>query len=52
VRALAPAVVGGRVEGIAAEMVPFWRSLAADPQLRRLGPEKGVIHSRPGPATV
>jgi L-fuconate dehydratase len=48
VRALAGSVVGQTVEGIAADMVPFWRSLAADPQLRWLGPEKGVIHMATG----
>jgi L-fuconate dehydratase len=48
VRALADSVTGQTVEGIAADMVPFWRSLAADPQLRWLGPEKGVIHMATG----
>jgi L-fuconate dehydratase len=48
VRALAPHVVGREVEEIFADMVPFWRSLAADPQLRWLGPEKGVIHLATG----
>jgi L-fuconate dehydratase len=48
VRALAPSVVGRTMADIAAEMVPFWRSLAADPQLRWLGPEKGVIHMATG----
>jgi L-fuconate dehydratase len=44
VRALEHHVVGQRVEDIFADMVPFWRSLVADVQLRWLGPEKGVIH--------
>jgi L-fuconate dehydratase len=44
VRALAHHVEGLTVEEIFADMVPFWRSLTADAQLRWLGPEKGVIH--------
>ncbi len=41
-------VVGRTLEEIAAEPVAFWRSLTADPQLRWLGPEKGVIHMATG----
>jgi L-fuconate dehydratase len=48
VRALAHHVVGRSVEEIFAEPVAFWRSLAADVQLRWLGPEKGVIHMATG----
>ncbi|MEV0716540.1 enolase C-terminal domain-like protein [Asanoa sp. NPDC050611] len=48
VRALADHVVGRSLDGIAAEPVEFWRSLTADPQLRWLGPEKGVIHMATG----
>jgi L-fuconate dehydratase len=48
VRALAHHVVGHTVEEIFAEPVAFWRSLSADPQLRWLGPEKGVIHMATG----
>jgi L-fuconate dehydratase len=48
VRALAPAVVGRTVEELAADQVGFWRSLTADPQLRWIGPEKGVIHMAAG----
>ncbi len=44
VRTLAHHVVGVKVEDVFADMVPFWRSLVADDQLRWLGPEKGVIH--------
>ena len=44
IRALEPLVVGRTLEGIAADMRGFWRSLASDTQLRWLGPEKGVIH--------
>lgn len=48
VRALAHHVTGRTVEEIFADMVPFWRSLTADVQLRWLGPEKGVIHMATG----
>jgi L-fuconate dehydratase len=48
VRALAHHVTGRTVEDIFADMVPFWRSLTADVQLRWLGPEKGVIHMATG----
>jgi L-fuconate dehydratase len=48
IRALAHHVVGRRVEDIFADMVPFWRSLVADVQLRWLGPEKGIIHMATG----
>jgi L-fuconate dehydratase len=48
VRAFAGHVVGHSVEDIAADQVAFWRSITADPQLRWLGPEKGVIHMAAG----
>lgn len=48
VRALAHHVSGRSVEEIFAAPVEFWRSLTADPQLRWLGPEKGVIHMAAG----
>jgi L-fuconate dehydratase len=48
VRALADHVVGRTVEEIFDEPVAFWRSLTADPQLRWIGPEKGVIHMATG----
>lgn len=48
IRALADHVVGRTVAEIEAEPVAFWRSLVADPQLRWLGPEKGVIHMATG----
>jgi len=48
VRALAQHVVGHTVEEIFDEPVAFWRSLTADPQLRWIGPEKGVIHMSAG----
>jgi L-fuconate dehydratase len=47
-RALAPHVIGRTVEEIFDEPVAFWRSLTADPQLRWIGPEKGVIHMAAG----
>jgi L-fuconate dehydratase len=47
-RALAGHVAGRTVEDIAAEPVPFWRSITADPQVRWLGPEKGAIHMASG----
>ena len=45
-RALEPLVVGRTLEGITDDMRGFWRSLVSDDQLRWLGPEKGVMHSR------
>jgi L-fuconate dehydratase len=48
VRALAHHVVGRSLAEIADQPVAFWRSLTADPQLRWLGPEKGVIHMATG----
>jgi L-fuconate dehydratase len=46
--ALAHHVAGRTVAEIVDEPVAFWRSLTADPQLRWLGPEKGVIHMATG----
>ena len=48
VRALDDHVVGRTIEEIFDEPVAFWRSLTADPQLRWIGPEKGVIHMATG----
>jgi L-fuconate dehydratase len=48
IEALAHHVVGQDIAEIEAEPVAFWRSLAADVQLRWLGPEKGVIHMATG----
>ena len=48
IRALAGHVVGRTIEEIFEEPVAFWRSLTADPQLRWIGPEKGVIHMAAG----
>ncbi|HZT19432.1 MAG TPA: L-fuconate dehydratase [Dongiaceae bacterium] len=44
VKALAPLVVGRRLEEITAAMGAFWRDLVGASQLRWVGPEKGVIH--------
>ena len=44
IRAFAPLVVGRDVDEIRAEPAAFWHALAADSQLRWLGPEKGVVH--------
>jgi L-fuconate dehydratase len=44
VRALAEHVVGRTVDELFADPLRFHRSLTQDPQLRWLGPEKGVIH--------
>jgi L-fuconate dehydratase len=44
VEAMRHLVVGRRLEDITADFAGFWRSLAAESQLRWLGPEKGVIH--------
>jgi L-fuconate dehydratase len=42
--ALAPMVVGRSLASITADMGAFWAELTGDPQLRWLGPDKGVIH--------
>jgi L-fuconate dehydratase len=44
IEALAPAVVGTGTAGMFADMGGFARRLTGDPQLRWLGPEKGVVH--------
>jgi L-fuconate dehydratase len=44
IEALAPLVLGLRLEDIAADMGAFWRRLVGDSQLRWVGPEKGVLH--------
>jgi L-fuconate dehydratase len=48
VRALAFHVDGRTLAELAADPVAFTRSLTADPQLRWMGPEKGVIHMATG----
>ena len=47
-RALAPHVEGRTLESITSDMRTFFRSLTQDPQLRWLGPEKGIIHMATG----
>lgn len=44
IRALAPLIVGQRLEDIVADLGRFWRHITGDSQLRWVGPEKGVIH--------
>ncbi|HEX9598768.1 MAG TPA: L-fuconate dehydratase [Gaiellaceae bacterium] len=44
IEALAPLVVGRRLEDLFADMGAFWRTIAGDSQLRWIGPEKGAIH--------
>ena len=48
VRALARHVEGRTLAELAADRLAFHRSLTADPQLRWLGPEKGVLHMATG----
>ncbi len=48
IRALAPWVVGRPVEDVLANLGAFARELSGDPQLRWLGPEKGVVHMAVG----
>ncbi len=42
--ALAPLVVGRRLDEITRDFAGFWRALTNDSQLRWVGPEKGVVH--------
>src|SRR5688572_11500499 len=44
VRALQHLVVGRTLESFTEDMAGFWRHMTADPHLRWLGPDKGVIH--------
>jgi len=46
--ALAPLVVGRSLEEIEADMRAFYRRLTQDPQLRWIGPEKGILHMATG----
>jgi L-fuconate dehydratase len=47
-RALAPLVVGRELCDITKDMRGFYYSLAQEPQLRWLGPEKGILHMATG----
>jgi L-fuconate dehydratase len=42
--ALAPALIGKKLEDITAAMGVWWRNLANPDQMRWIGPEKGVLH--------
>jgi L-fuconate dehydratase len=44
VNALAPALVGKRLEDITTHMGAWWQRFANPDQLRWVGPEKGVLH--------
>ncbi len=44
INTLGPLLVGKTLESFRADMRAFWRMVTSDPQLRWLGPEKGVIH--------
>ncbi|CAE7835109.1 enosf1 [Symbiodinium necroappetens] len=44
IQALAPRVIGLKLDDIEADLAGFWRSIVGDSQLRWLGPEKGVVH--------
>ena len=48
VRALAPLVEGRTFEAITTDMRSFYRALTQDPQLRWIGPEKGIFHMATG----
>ncbi|HVR70415.1 MAG TPA: L-fuconate dehydratase [Vicinamibacteria bacterium] len=48
IRALAHHVRGKTLEDITTGFRAFWRSLTQDPQLRWLGPEKGILHMSTG----
>ena len=48
VRALARHVEGRRLEDLTSDMRAFYRQLTVDPQLRWLGPEKGILHMATG----
>ncbi|MCA9284070.1 MAG: L-fuconate dehydratase [Phycisphaerales bacterium] len=43
-RLLADMAVGRTLDGIVTDFAAFWRSLASEPQMRWIGPEKGVVH--------
>jgi L-fuconate dehydratase len=48
VQALAPLVVGRRLNEIIGDLRGFYRDLTVDKQLRWLGPEKGILHMATG----
>jgi L-fuconate dehydratase len=48
IEALRPWIVGRDVDDVLAHLGAFGRELTGDPQLRWLGPEKGVVHMATG----
>jgi L-fuconate dehydratase len=44
INALAPIVIGRKLESIVSDMRGFWRAITGEQQLRWIGPEKGAIH--------
>jgi L-fuconate dehydratase len=48
VKALTPLVAGRTLEEITADLRGFYRRLTQDPQLRWIGPEKGIMHMATG----
>jgi L-fuconate dehydratase len=44
IKALAPLLIGQRLESFTEDMGAFWAYITGDTQLRWVGPEKGVIH--------
>jgi L-fuconate dehydratase len=44
IRSLTPLILGRTLESFTQNMGAFWRHITGDPQLRWVGPEKGVIH--------
>ena len=44
VKALAPLIIGKKLEDVTANMGDFWRGFTSDSQLRWIGPDKGAIH--------
>jgi L-fuconate dehydratase len=44
IEALAPLLVGRRLDDLFGDMGRFWRTMTGDSQLRWIGPEKGAIH--------
>ncbi|KAF8269080.1 enolase C-terminal domain-like protein [Lactarius quietus] len=48
IRAVADRIVNKEIESLFADMGKTWDHLVADPQLRWIGPEKGVIHIATG----
>jgi L-fuconate dehydratase len=44
INALAPIVIGRKLEEITSDMRGFWRAVTGEQQLRWIGPEKGAIH--------